>query len=120
MVNFGDRVKAVRKELGLNQEALVNRLGAGFEQPRVSRLEKGTLAASAEVIDKMAAVFGRTGRELAQGTDREGHYFAQGMSPDERASERDVQARAVEILERIKAISVTMLKNLLRHGLRPL
>lgn len=110
MVNFGDRLKAVRKELGLSQEALVNRLGSGFDQPRVSKLEKGTLAASAEVIDKMAAVFGRNGRELAEGTDREGYYFAQGMSPDERAAERAEQARSAEIMQGVNAMSVIMLK----------
>ena len=110
MVTFGDRVKAVRKELGLSQGALVNRIGAGFDQPRISRIEKGTLAASAEVIDKLAAVFGRTGRELAQGTDRQGYYLAQGMSPDERAAERAVQVRTVEIVEGVRAITVMMLK----------
>jgi transcriptional regulator with XRE-family HTH domain len=110
MVNFGDRVKAVRKELGLSQGDLVNRLGVGFDQPRVSKIERGTLAASAEVIDKMAAVFKRSGRELAQGTDREGYYFAQGMSPDQRAAERAVQARTVEIMEGVNAMSVMMLK----------
>ena len=110
MVAFGSRVKAVRLELGLGQMETVARLGAGFDQPRLSKIERGTLEASVEVIKKFATVFGRTCRELVQGTDREDYYFAQGLSADERAVERAEREQTTQTARTLNALKVLTLK----------
>jgi hypothetical protein len=54
----------------------------------LSRIEKGELPASVLVVSKIAAALGRTPRELVAGTDREGYYVAQALSPEEIAKEQ--------------------------------
>jgi transcriptional regulator with XRE-family HTH domain len=110
MVTFGNRVKAVRKELGFTQGELAERLGPGYNQGRISKIEIGALDASVRVIEKIASVFGRAARDLVQGTDREGYYFAQGLSSEERTAARATHERAAEILAAMNALSVMMLK----------
>ena len=46
-----------RKERGISQVELGEQTGLG--QPRLSRIEKGELAASVQVISKLAAALGR-------------------------------------------------------------
>jgi transcriptional regulator with XRE-family HTH domain len=82
---FGERIAAIRKECGISQASLGKQTGLG--QPRLSRIEKGELAASVQVINKLAAALGRPSRELVAGTDREGHYISQALSPEELAQE---------------------------------
>lgn len=90
MESLGNRIRHIRDELGLSQRKLA-RL-TGLDQGRLSRIENGALEASVEVIDKIAAALERSGRDLAAGTDREGHYFAQGLTPEQAAREREQQA----------------------------
>ena len=85
MQAFGKRITAIRKERGISQVELGKQTGLG--QPRLSRIEKGELAASVQVISKLAAALGRPSRELVAGTDREGHYVSQALSPEELAEE---------------------------------
>jgi len=76
---LGRRVRQIRKSLGLSQKGV-----PGVNQPRLSKIEAGKEEASADVIDKLAAAFGRDGLTLVRGTDREGHYTAQRLQPDQR------------------------------------
>lgn len=85
MQAFGKRIAAIRKERGLSQAELGKQTGLG--QPRLSRIEKGELAASVQVINKLAVALSRPSRELVAGTDREGHYISQALSPEELAEE---------------------------------
>ncbi len=82
---FGKRIAVIRKERGVSQASLGKQTGLG--QPRLSRIEKGELAASVQVISKLAAALGRPSRELVAGTDREGYYISQALSPEELAQE---------------------------------
>jgi transcriptional regulator with XRE-family HTH domain len=82
---FGKRIAAIRKECGMSQASLGKQTGLG--QPRLSRVEKGQLAASVQVINKLAAALGRLSRDLVAGTDREGHYISQALSPEKLAEE---------------------------------
>lgn len=84
MENFGERVSTLRRELGLGQKAAD---AVGISQPRLSKIERGNLVASAEIIDKLATVFGRSGLDLVRGTDREDHYRTQRISPEMQAHE---------------------------------
>lgn len=103
MEALGKRIAAIRSEQGLSQSELGRRTGLG--QPRVSKLESSELPASVAVIDKLAKAFGRMGRDLVRGTDREGYYLAEVLSPDEIANERrlgqDATAFDVLILQQI-------------------
>lgn len=89
MTPFGQRVAAIRKELGLSQTKLGEQTRLG--QPRISRIEKGELAASVEVITKIASVFGREGGELVTGTDREGYFVGETVSPEAFAEQQKTQ-----------------------------
>jgi transcriptional regulator with XRE-family HTH domain len=82
---FGKRIAAIRKECGLSQLGLGRQTGLG--QPRLSRIEKGELPASVQVINKLAAALERPSRELVAGTDREAYYVSQALSPEELAQE---------------------------------
>lgn len=84
MEPFGDRVRLIRKSLGLSQDVI-----PGIDQPRISKIERGREEASADVIDKLAEAFGREPLDLVRGTDREGHYTGQRL----RAEQRDELAR---------------------------
>ena len=83
---FGSKVKTARKCQGMSQAVLAGITGLG--QPRLSRIENSELPASAEVIDKVASALGKTGRDLASGTDREEYYLSMTMSPEQRTLER--------------------------------
>ena len=95
---FGKRIAAIRKERGISQASLGSETGLG--QPRLSRIEKGELAASVQVINKLGAAVGRPSRELVAGTDREGYYISQTLSPEELAQEGATNAfiRAFDVL----------------------
>lgn len=90
MEAFGQRLAALRREQGISQSA-VHEL-TGLAQPRLSKIEQGKLVASADVIDKLAAIFKRSGLDLAIGTDREAHYRAQRVTPE--AQEREKATRS--------------------------
>lgn len=47
-------VQAARREAGLSQEALAQRVGVG--RPQISRIESGTKAPSYEVLVRLATV----------------------------------------------------------------
>jgi transcriptional regulator with XRE-family HTH domain len=95
---FGKRIAAIRKERGISQVALGKQTGLG--QPRLSRIEKGELAASVQVVNKLAAALDRSSRELVAGTDREGHYISQALSSEELAEEQATTelTRAFDVL----------------------
>ena len=82
---FGKRIAAIRKECGLSQVGLGRQTGLG--QPRLSRIEKGELPASVQVINKLGAALERPSRELVAGTDCEAYYVSQALSPGELAQE---------------------------------
>lgn len=85
-MKFGERLRALREEQRWSQKELGQR--AKLQQSKISRIESGEKAASAEVIDRLAAVFGRIGRELVRGTDRQDHYLAKALTEEEAAQER--------------------------------
>jgi transcriptional regulator with XRE-family HTH domain len=82
MESFGDRLTAIREELDLSQIALARSIG--ISQGQLSKLEKGTRPAGADVIDKIAAALQRPGLDLVRGTDREGAYTAARVTPDDQ------------------------------------
>ncbi len=84
METFGNRLAALRKEIGLSQRALGASTGLG--QPRIAHLELGDQLASVAIIEKLASALNRPPRELAAGTDREGYYFSQTLGVEELAS----------------------------------
>jgi len=92
MEHFGDRLTAIRQELGLSQIALAK--SVGISQPQLSKLEKGTRLAGAEVIDKIAAALQRNGLDLVRGTDREGAYTAARLAPEDQRLQRAMQIAA--------------------------
>lgn len=87
MMRFGERLRALREEQRWSQKELGRR--AKLQQSKVSRIESGEKTASAEVIDRLAAAFGRIGRELVRGTDRQEHYLDKALTEEEAAHERE-------------------------------
>ena len=70
---IGERIATLRCERRLSQVALAH--AANLDQPRLSRIEKGQLAASIEVIDRLAIRLNLScGYELVHGTDKEKAY----------------------------------------------
>lgn len=96
MESLGTRIATVRKELGISQHGLGKMTGLG--QPRLSRIERGELPASVAVIDKIATALNRRGQDLVAGTDREGYYIAEGLSPEEAAHVKQEQKASTDLL----------------------
>ena len=79
---FGQQARTVRTNLKLSQKAVEDR--TGINQPRLSKIENGQDDASADVIDKLAEAYGLDPVAFVRGTNREAHYIAQRLQPDER------------------------------------
>ncbi|MDB5072235.1 MAG: Helix-turn-helix domain [Candidatus Eremiobacteraeota bacterium] len=79
---FGERGREVRTKLKLSQETVEAR--TGISQPRLSKIENGKEVASADVIDKLAEAYGVDPVAFVRGTNREAHYIAQRLQPDQR------------------------------------
>lgn len=103
MEPFGKRVAAIRKELGLTQRDVAAAIDT--DQPRITRIEKGLLPASVALIDKLATALHRTPADLVSGTDREGHYFAQGLAPEQLA-EIQSKRRARHVVAALTLLAV--------------
>jgi transcriptional regulator with XRE-family HTH domain len=79
---FGRRSAEARIALGLTQGTVAKL--ARLNQPRLSKIERGKEDASVDVIERLAQVFDRDPLEFVKGTDREGHYIAERLKPDQR------------------------------------
>ncbi|MHB8355145.1 MAG: helix-turn-helix domain-containing protein [Vulcanimicrobiaceae bacterium] len=86
---MGSRIKALRDAQQITQVQMTN--ATGINQPRLSKLENGRECPSADVIDKIATVLGRSGLQIVSGTDREGFYRAQRLSPEQEQVSRTVE-----------------------------
>ena len=85
---IGERIATLRPERRLSQADLANL--ANLDQPRLSRIEKGQLLASADVINRTATALElSSGYELAYGTDREEAY-RRSLSPEDLTSNDQV------------------------------
>ncbi len=62
MEKFGKRVATIRAGKSFTQKVLGEQTGIG--QPRLSRIEKGEIPASATIIDNIASALGTSGLEL--------------------------------------------------------
>jgi transcriptional regulator with XRE-family HTH domain len=78
---FGQRIRAIRQERGISQNALAK--AAGITQGTLSKAEAGERSLSVEIIDKLAVALGKEPRSLVEGTDAEGKYTAERVSPEE-------------------------------------
>ncbi len=94
---FGVRVATIRKSCGIKQSGI-----DGIAQPILSKIECGTIAASAARIEQLAEAFERTPIELVRGTDREGYYVGARLKPHERmkfnADNRSVEHMVLGLL----------------------
>jgi len=62
--NFGDRVRALRLELGISQEKLA--LDCGLDRTYISGIERGKRNVSLVNIHRLAAALGVTAADLFQ------------------------------------------------------
>jgi transcriptional regulator with XRE-family HTH domain len=95
---FGERAATIRESLGLTQSDVKTR--TGIQQPRLSKIETGAEPASADIIDKLAAAYGRDPVEFVRGTNREAYYIAQRLQPDQREEHARIsRIREAAVLE---------------------
>ncbi|MGJ9426848.1 helix-turn-helix domain-containing protein [Nesterenkonia halotolerans] len=95
---FGRRVKRLRKDAGLTQQELADRLGQwgrSYHQTTVAKLESGTRPTTLEELIPLSVALGVSQRE-----------FFQDPSPNERA-ERKVREAEQELLELRSQVSAT-------------
>jgi HTH-type transcriptional regulator, cell division transcriptional repressor len=67
---LGPRLRAARDAAGLTQETVADRLGV--KRTRVSEWENGTHRPGADVLDRLAGLYGTTVRDLLRGEPPEG------------------------------------------------
>lgn len=67
MAEFGERLKKIREEKGLNQKQLAQDMG--LTQASISQFEKGQRLPTPNNINKFAKVLGVTRESLAGGND---------------------------------------------------
>lgn len=89
MEPLGKRIAAIRTGTGATQAGLGEQ--TGISQPRLSRIEKGKIPASASMIDKIAGALGSSGLELVAGTDREEYYTASRLNAEEIANVKTIR-----------------------------
>jgi transcriptional regulator with XRE-family HTH domain len=101
MEAFKSRLRTLRREHRLSQRALADQIDVS--QGHLAKLESGKRLPSREVVDRLAAVFARSGAELVRGTNEAVRYAETLAAPDRDellhthdAEEKTQQQRTIE------------------------
>ncbi|OUB07781.1 hypothetical protein BK708_37485 [Bacillus thuringiensis serovar yunnanensis] len=109
---LGTRVKALRKEMKLTQQALGNKVG--LKKAAISQIENGNNAPSNEVLNKMTDVFGVTADYLL------GRSEYKNLTMDESS---EIKKEMLEMADKIEKLDnskqetiLNMMKNILEQA----
>jgi transcriptional regulator with XRE-family HTH domain len=109
---LGDRVKALRVEQNLTQQQLASQLDVA--QGHYSKLERGQRKWSTDIIDRLGAIFGRSGLDLVRGTDEHWRYGSRILGVDALNTElldmSRAQAEGVEAENEARAAAAIMVQ----------
>lgn len=70
VAQIGERMRKVRERAGLTQEHVARRMGAGIDQPRISKWEKGLMQPSLTQLFRFAEICGAAAEELVADIQR--------------------------------------------------
>ena len=109
MTNIGDRIREVRKHLGLTQREFADRLG--IKGPYVSELEKGKKYPSGQLIHNIWLTFSLNREWLENG---EGvRYKTPGQPHDKQLGTHIVHSAVDDILREGDIVKITAIEALL-------
>ena len=93
---LGRRIKELRSQQGMSQEALAS--GLGTTRQRIARIEDGEIDISYSLIKQVADYFGVSADEITKVTEEEKRFTAMFREKNDNAEATEVVAKIEEML----------------------